>query len=72
MATPDRDPQVLARQMFDLYQTAKDVMRQNLRRRYPEASEEEIAERMRAWLLHRPGAEHGDVSGPIRVRPFPE
>jgi len=28
--------------MFDLYQTAKDVMRQNLRRRYPDASEEEI------------------------------
>jgi hypothetical protein len=72
MATTDRDPKVLTQQIFDLYQTAKDLMQQNLRRRYPEASEEEIAERLRAWLHHRPGAEHGDVSGPVRVRQLPE
>jgi hypothetical protein len=72
MPTPDRDPKVLTQQMLDLYQTAKDLMRQNLRRRHPNASDEEIAVRLRAWLHHRPGAEHGDVSGPVRVRKFPE
>lgn len=72
MATPERDTKVLAQQMFDLYQTAKDLMEQNLRRRHPEASEEEIAPRLRAWLHHRPGAEHGDVSGPVRVRELDE
>jgi hypothetical protein len=72
MAAPDRDTKLLARQMFDLYQTAKDLMKQNLCRRHPDASEEEIARRLRAWLHHRPGAEHGDVSGPIRVRELPD
>lgn len=71
MAAEDRDPKVLAQQVFDLYQTAKDLMRQNLRRRHPDASEEEIAQRLRAWLHHRPGAERGDVGGPIRVRQIP-
>jgi hypothetical protein len=72
MAAADRDTKLLARQMFDLYQTAKDLMEQNLRRRHPDAGEEEIARRLRAWLHHRPGAEHGDVSGPFRVRELPE
>jgi hypothetical protein len=72
MAVADRDTKLLARQMFDLYQTAKDLMEQNLRRRHPEAGEEEIARRLRTWLLHRPGAEHGDVSGPVRVRELPD
>lgn len=71
MAAVERDTKLLARQMFDLYQTAKDLMEQNLRRRHPEAGEEEIAGRLLAWLHHRPGAEHGDVSGPVRVREFP-
>jgi hypothetical protein len=68
MAVTDRDTKLLAQQMFDLYETAKNLMEQNLRRRYPEAGEEEIVRRLRAWLHHRPGAEHGDVSGPVRVR----
>jgi hypothetical protein len=68
MPTLDRDPKILTQQVLDLYQTAKDLMRQNLRRRHPSASDEEIAVRLRDWLHHRPGAEHGDVSGPIRVR----
>jgi hypothetical protein len=38
-------------------------MRQNLRRRNPEASEEEIEEGIREWLGRRPGAEHGDGVG---------
>jgi hypothetical protein len=38
-------------------------MRQNLRKQFPEATEAEIEKRLRAWLRHRPGAEHGDSSG---------
>lgn len=48
---------------FDLYEAAEEMMRQNLRRRNPEASEEEIEEGIREWLRHRPGAEHGDGVG---------
>lgn len=53
---------------FDLYEFSVAVMRQNLRRRHPEASEEEIEERLRAWKLERPGAEHGDAGGPPHFR----
>jgi len=48
---------------FDLYQTAEQLMRQNLRRRNPAASEDEIEEGIREWLRRRPGAEHGDGVG---------
>ena len=67
----DHDATVLARMdlAFDLYETSDEIMRQNLRRRNPEASEEEIEELFQQWLLERPGAEHGDASGPtFRVR----
>jgi hypothetical protein len=52
---PIRDPKILARMQdtFDLCQTAEDIMRQNLRRRYPLASEDEIRERFAAWLEKR-------------------
>jgi Rv0078B-related antitoxin len=52
---PIRDPEILARaeDMFDLCQTMENMMRQNLRRRYPEASEEEIQERFSAWAEKR-------------------
>ena len=52
---PIRDPKILARAeaAFDLCQTVEDMMRQNLRRRYPEASEEEIRRRFVAWLEKR-------------------
>jgi len=58
---------------LDLYAAGEDMMRQNLRRRHPRASEAEIAERLTAWLRTRPGAEHGDGAGkpvawPRRVR----
>lgn len=48
--------------VFDLYQTAEDMMRQNLRRRFPDARPEEIEARLLAWLRERPGAEHGDYA----------
>lgn len=48
----------------ELWDLSEQIMRQNLRRRNPEASEEEIEALFRAWLHERPGAEHGDASGP--------
>jgi uncharacterized protein YccT (UPF0319 family) len=52
---PIRDPEVLARAAaaFDLCETAEQIMRQNLRRWNPQASEEEIRQRFRAWLEKR-------------------
>jgi ABC-type transport system involved in cytochrome bd biosynthesis fused ATPase/permease subunit len=66
-----RDYIALTRQVLDLYQASVDLMRQNLRRRHPEASEERIQELLLQWKLHRPGAALGDVGGPIRVRERP-
>lgn len=54
---------------FDLFEAAEQMMRLNIRRRYPEADPEEIERRLTEWLHTRPGAEHGDASGPhFRVR----
>ena len=62
---PIRDPEVLKRMeiTFDLYQASEEIMRQNLRRRNPGATEEEIEDGIRAWLRKRPGAELGDGVG---------
>ncbi len=62
---PIRDPDVLGRMemAFDLYEMAEQMMRQNLRRRNPGASEQEIDQGIREWLHRRPGAEHGDGVG---------
>jgi len=49
---------------LDLFETGVDLMRQNLRRRNPEATQEDIDDRLlRSWLLERPGAEYGDSAG---------
>ena len=71
---PIRDPAIIARMRmtFDLFEAAEAMMRQNLRRRHPEASEPEIERLVGAWLQERPGAPYGDVGGPIRTRPFPD
>ena len=52
------DPAVRARieTAFDLYEAAEQIMRQNLRRRFPDASSEEIERRLLDWLQKRPGA----------------
>jgi hypothetical protein len=52
---PIRGPEILARAAtaFDLCQTAEKMMRQNLRRWHPEASEEEIHARFAAWVEKR-------------------
>jgi hypothetical protein len=54
---PIRDPGVLARVrlMFDLYEAAEAMMRQNLLRWFPEESEELIERRLLAWLRKDPG-----------------
>jgi hypothetical protein len=52
-----------ALRMFD---DGVDLMRQNLRRRNPDATEEELEHLLRAWLSERPGAEHGDGVGTPR------
>jgi len=40
-----------AKATFDLYRTAKSIMRENLRRRYPGETELEIERRLVSWLL---------------------
>lgn len=62
---PIRDPKVLERMAiaFDLYEMAEQMKRQSLRRRNPEATEEEIEQGVLRWLAERPGAEFGDGEG---------
>jgi hypothetical protein len=49
--------------VLDLAAAGEAMMRQNLRRQFPDASEEEIDRRLTEWFLTRPGAEHGDGAG---------
>jgi len=49
---------------LDLFAAGVEIMRQNIRRRFPEADDAEIQRKLIAWLQTRPGAEWGDVSGP--------
>jgi hypothetical protein len=56
------------RTTLELFGTGLDLMRQNLRRQYPDANEDAIDLRLRQWLLERPGAEIGDSAGrPVDV-----
>ena len=56
------------RMALDLFQTGVDVMRQNLRRRHPEADDEAVERLLGKWLQERPGAECGDCPGrPVDV-----
>jgi hypothetical protein len=56
------------RMTLDLFETGLEMMRQNLRRRHPEATEAELDRLLHMWLLDRPGAQFGDCSGrPIDV-----
>jgi hypothetical protein len=49
---------------FDLHETGLAIMRQNLRREFPDADDTDIDRRLQNWLRRRPGAEHGDAPGP--------
>lgn len=51
------------RTTLELADLAVRLMRQNLRRRRPDASKDEIEAELRAWVRTRPGAEHGDCDG---------
>ena len=51
------------RMTLDLFQTGVDLMRQNLRRRHPDAHDEEIDRLLGEWLHERPGAPSGDCLG---------
>jgi hypothetical protein len=55
---------------LDLHAAGVAIMRQNLRRRFPEASEDDIDRRLREWIRTCPGAELGDAPG--RPRPVAE
>lgn len=54
---------------FELHEAGVALMRQNLRRRMPHASEEQIDAHLASWLRERPGAEPGDAEG--RAVPWP-
>jgi hypothetical protein len=60
---PIRDPQVMARMQatLELHQFARDVMRQNLRRRHPEENDEQIEGRLRDWLRKKPSTDRALV-----------
>jgi hypothetical protein len=51
------------RATLDLFETGLGVMRQNLRRAHPEATDAEVDRRLRQWLQQRPGARWGDCVG---------
>lgn len=57
------------RQAFELFEAGERLMRQNLRRRYPDETPEAIERRLTAWRMTRPGAEHGDAEGTPRGLP---
>jgi hypothetical protein len=48
---------------LDLFESGVDIMRQNLRRRHPTDTPDEIEARIETWLRTRPGAEQGDAAG---------
>ncbi|MEX1365822.1 MAG: hypothetical protein AB1Z98_22025 [Nannocystaceae bacterium] len=52
---------------LELADLAVAMVEQKLRREHPEASPQEIDQRVRQWQHTRPGAEHGDAWG----RPIP-
>jgi lauroyl/myristoyl acyltransferase len=57
---------------LDLFEAGESIMRQNLRRRFPEASAAEIEGRLDAWLSERAGAEFGDAVGRPTTWPRPK
>jgi hypothetical protein len=52
-----------ARATFELIELGMKIMRQNLRRRFPDESDAQIERRFVEWLHERPGAEGGDGWG---------
>ncbi|MDQ3033297.1 MAG: hypothetical protein M3Y87_12835 [Myxococcota bacterium] len=48
---------------FELAELAEELQRGRLRRRLPDASDDEIERLVELWYRTRPGAEHGDAEG---------
>jgi hypothetical protein len=59
----DMSPAEKLRAALELHEAGVALMRQNLRRRNPDASAADVEELLSAWLRTRPGAEHGDAAG---------
>jgi hypothetical protein len=59
----DMSPAEKLRAALELHEVGVALMRQNLRRRNPDASTADIEELLSGWLRTRPGAEHGDAVG---------
>jgi hypothetical protein len=68
------DPKLAAarlRMALEMHEEGVRLMRQNLRRRHPDATEPAIDRLLGDWLSTRPGAEHGDAEGiPCRSGPW--
>ena len=48
---------------LDMYEFGERMARSGLRRRHPEATEEQIARMLLEWRMTRPGAPRGDAAG---------
>jgi hypothetical protein len=58
------------RTAIEMFGLGESILREKLRRTYPNAAPSEIEQKILEWLARRPGAEHGDAVG--RPRPVPE
>jgi hypothetical protein len=61
--SPPSSAAVTLQAALDLFETGLQLMRQNLRRRHPDADDDVIDRLVDEWLLERPGAESGDCPG---------
>lgn len=62
-------PAARLRMALELFEAGERLMRQNLRRRFPSASAEELDRKLVEWLRRRPGAEVADAEGRSIPRP---
>jgi hypothetical protein len=51
------------RATFELIDFAERMLRQRIRREFPEITDQALEERVSAWYERRPGAEFGDGEG---------
>jgi Rv0078B-related antitoxin len=68
------DPRIIqarARATFELYEFAEKVMRQNLRHRFPEESDEAIERRLVSWLRKEPRERWDGSVPPVGLLPEP-
>jgi hypothetical protein len=57
------DPAAKLRLALELFDSGVAMMRETLRRGFPEASDQTIADALVLWLRKRPDAEHGETAG---------